>query len=273
MDADDSQGLAWEITCTALAKTAAVEVVLDDEEKEAIEMEAHYKEFGGRKQIPGDPILWIQLTEGIYDPKMWRWMSDQGGYSITQRIKQGCQSFSERAAKQNIGVSKLLRDLAKSGQDKDGDGETDALALDPATLRAKAEAEQRAEDSKLEEIQRNHWDLFWRSFLDPRTQRPIYFNFLTGERRWTKPRGMSRIARRITQRRARQRKHSLIQIEDGKRRRSNGAVIIVTELFLSMYSSLIVFFIITAFKQTQTVLLTALNLFSLFYTYTNSFFL
>ena len=39
MDADDSQGLAWEITCTALAKTAAVEVVLDDEEKEAIEME------------------------------------------------------------------------------------------------------------------------------------------------------------------------------------------------------------------------------------------
>jgi hypothetical protein len=47
---------------------------------------------------------------------MWRWMSDQGGYSIAMRIKQGCDACEERARLKEISVSKMLRDLGKRWQ-------------------------------------------------------------------------------------------------------------------------------------------------------------
>ena len=130
-------------------------------------------------------------------------MSDQGGYSIAMRIKQGCTACEERAKLKETSIRTLLHDLASSGQEEFNHklgkgkgqgqrGQAASLRFDEQRMRARNLAERRAEDFKLETLQRNHWNLFWRSFIDPRTKRSFYFNFLTGERQWKKPRGMGR---------------------------------------------------------------------------------
>jgi hypothetical protein len=193
MNEDNSEGLAWEISCSHVAKSAAVEMLLNEEEEEAIHLQQMQDEFGGRTQIPGSPLNWLELTEGMYSKRLWRWMSDNGGYSMMQKIQKGCHLYEDRAKALNVGLSKMLRDIAYKEED-----ETTAtdVKLDDATLLAKTKAERRLEDSKLETIQKTHWDKFWRSFVDPRTQRPFYYNFLTGERSWIEPRGMKRINRK-----------------------------------------------------------------------------
>ena len=156
MNNDDSCGLAWELSCTALAKTAAIECILNEEENESILIEKHHRIHGGRKQIPGNSLYWIELTESIYRPKMWRWMSDQGGYSIAMRIKQGCTACEERAKLKEMSISTLLHDLAASGQEKYQHGKGNkskgqqaaSLRFDEKIMRARNSADRRAEGLK-----------------------------------------------------------------------------------------------------------------------------
>ena len=228
MSEDNSEGWAWEISATNIAKSASVEMYLNEEEEESrVRLEEQEQEqallltgggagVGGRchqrVNRPGNPQNWIELTEGIYSKQMWRWMSTNGGYSVSKRIQQGCVACEKRANTLNIGLSTMLKELAsvveggeggEGGNTKSSGSGKDTTIMDAKTLLAKANAEQRMEDQALEKVQRESWDLFWRSFIDPRTKRPIYFNFLTGERSWIKPRGMNRRKKDTAKRRRR----------------------------------------------------------------------
>jgi hypothetical protein len=39
---------------------------LNDEEEEAVMLEENRSLHDGRKQVPGNPLLWVELTESIY---------------------------------------------------------------------------------------------------------------------------------------------------------------------------------------------------------------
>ena len=54
--------------------------------------------MAGEHQVPGDPTIWVELTEGIYRPEVWQRMSDNAGYAVCQRIKQGVARFAESSA-------------------------------------------------------------------------------------------------------------------------------------------------------------------------------
>ncbi len=207
MNADNSADLAWQLSCVAVSQTLAVEVVLDQEAAHADELAEEKRLFphryGGRTQVPGDPTIWVELTEGIYRPEVWRRMSDNAGYAICQRVKQGVAQFAASAEARGVELSKMLQELAGDAAGDELDG-----VLSDAERRQLAIQEQKELNMKLEKEQRDTWDLYWRSFVDPRTQRPFFFNFLTGERQWERPRGMGRHLRNRRRRKPRKREQT-----------------------------------------------------------------
>ena len=184
MNEDDSRSIAWELSCSALAKSLAVEIVLNDEEARAKDIAQRSQEFYGRLPSPEDPQVWIELKEGLYRPKLWRVMADKAGYGIAKRIEKGFEAFNRRQKDREKETSRLLKVIANQGQKE--------KPLSDAEYRALRKKEQEEIDRKLERKQREEWDIYWRSFIDPRSRCTFYFNYLTGERSWEKPRGFGR---------------------------------------------------------------------------------
>ena len=226
MLADDSCGVAWELTCSALTKTLAIEITLNDEETQA-EANAilRARKCGRRTQLPGDPQIWVELTEGIYRPNVWRTMANTAGYAVSLRIKNGVQAYDARRQKQEAASSKILQEIARRGagpgvqrrrssvlglrQNQSGNDREGEHILTDAQRQALVRQEQKKIDEGLERKQREEWDIYWRSFVDGRTERVFYFNYLTGERTWVKPRGFGR---HLGKRRAKRRK-SIAELE------------------------------------------------------------
>jgi hypothetical protein len=172
MNQNNSQEMAWLLSCHNMCKSIQVEFMLDryydeeddgpsqlewilddidEEERRRIEKEKR------SNRLPGDDVLWLQLCEGIYEPSVFSWIANMG-FQVSSRVRSTISKGGDIPKIDRKGQVVVFEHKIDTHEDNK-DNVTKELEL-------------AAELRKVEYT----WDIFWKTHFCKRTNRKFYYN-------------------------------------------------------------------------------------------------